>query len=112
MLSPLVVSRLEKAATDNVFDHALTPEGDWLVFASTQCPLRIWLGTFGDAVFLAAFSQQNVARALAEYGTSMAAPMPRAAAGGRTAPLGSCGRVRCWHVELSLHRNRCSRVDL
>lgn len=83
-LSPLVVSRLEKAATDNGFDHALTPEGDWLVFASTQCPLRIWLGTFGDTVFLAAFSQQNVARALAEYGTPMAAPMPKAAAGGCT----------------------------
>jgi len=36
------------------------------MFASTQCPLRIWVGTLGDAVFLAAFSQQNVARALGE----------------------------------------------
>lgn len=84
--SPLTLTRIEKAATDNGFDRALTPEGDWLVFVSTQCPLRVWLGTFGDAIFLAAFSQQNVARALGDYGTPMAAPMPRGAAGGRTVP--------------------------
>lgn len=85
-LSPILVSRLEKAATDNGFDQVLEPEGDWLVVASTQCPLRVWLGAFGDAVFLAAFSQQNVTRALGEYGTPMAAPMPNGAAGGRTVP--------------------------
>ncbi|MCL2726605.1 MAG: HNH endonuclease [Polyangiaceae bacterium] len=85
-LSPIVASRLEKAATDNGFDQGLEPEGDWLVFASTQCPLRVWLGVFGDVVFLAAFSQQNVARALGEYGMPIAAPMPKGAAGGRTVP--------------------------
>jgi len=31
-----------------------------LPFASTQCPLRIWLGSFGDATFLARSSQLNV----------------------------------------------------
>lgn len=81
-----MLTRLEKAATDNGFDQALAPEGDWLVFSSTQCPLRVWLGTFGDTVLLAAFSQQNVARALGDYGTPMVAPMPRGAAGGRTVP--------------------------
>jgi hypothetical protein len=55
-LSPIIVSRLQKAATDNGFDQELEREGDWLVFASTQCPLRVWLGAFGGAVFLAAFS--------------------------------------------------------
>ncbi|MBX3182794.1 MAG: HNH endonuclease [Polyangiaceae bacterium] len=85
-LSPLMLTRLEKAATDNGFDRALAPEGDWLVFASTQCPLCVWLGAFGDAVLLAAFSQLNVARALGEYGTPMVAPMPGGAAGGRTVP--------------------------
>ncbi len=85
-LSPILVSRLEKAATDNGFDQVLEPEGDWLVVASTQCPLRVWLGAFGDTVFLAAFSRQNVARALADYGTPMAAPMPKGAVGGRTVP--------------------------
>lgn len=83
-LSPILVSRLEKAAVDNGFDQELSHEGEWLRFASTQCPLRIWLGTFGDAVFLAAFSQSNVARALGEYGTPMAAPIPNGALGGRT----------------------------
>lgn len=83
LLSPILVSRLEKAATDNGFDQALEREGYWLVFASTQYPLRVWLGTFGDAAFLAAFSQQNVAGALAEYGTPMAAPMPKGAVAGR-----------------------------
>jgi putative restriction endonuclease len=85
-LSPILVSRLAKATTDNGFDLSLESDGDWLVFASTQCPLRVWLGAFGDAAFLAAFSQQNVARALGEYGTPMAAPMPKGAAGGRTVP--------------------------
>lgn len=85
-LSPVLISRLEKAATDNGFDQVLEPEGDWLVVASTQCPLRVWLGAFGDAILLAAFSQQNVTRALGEYGTPMAAPMPNGAAGGRTVP--------------------------
>lgn len=84
-LSPIVASRLEKAATDNGFDQTLAPEGDWLVFASTQCPLRVWLAALGDA-FLTAFSQRNVACALGDYGTPMAAPMPKSAAGGRVVP--------------------------
>jgi hypothetical protein len=82
--SPIIASRLEKAAADNGFDRELPREGPWLAFASTLCPLRIWLGTFSDAVFLAAFSQENVARALGDYGTPMAAPLPGGAAGGRT----------------------------
>jgi putative restriction endonuclease len=83
-LSPVIASRLEKAAVDNGFDQELPREADWLGFASTQCPLRLWLGTFGDAMFLAAFSQQNVALALGEYGTPIAARRPTGALGGRT----------------------------
>ena len=83
-LSPVIASHLEKTAVDNGFDRELPRQGDWLVYASTQCPLQIWLGTFGDAVFLATFSQLNVARALGAYGTPMAAPLPRGAQGGRT----------------------------
>ncbi|WP_044891136.1 HNH endonuclease [Myxococcus hansupus] len=85
-LSPLTQTRLEKAAMDNGFDRQLPQEGGWLVFASTQCSLRVWLDAFGDAVFLSAFSQHNVSRALGEYGTPMVAPMPKGAAGGRTVP--------------------------
>lgn len=65
-LSPIVVSRLAKAATDNGFDQEIECEGGWLAFASTQCPLRVWLGALGDAVYVAAFSQENVARTLGE----------------------------------------------
>lgn len=85
-LSPIVVSRLEKVAADNGFDHELKREGDWLVFASTQCPLRVWLGVSGDAIFLAAFSQQNVALALGEYGEPMSAHIPVEAVAGRAVP--------------------------
>lgn len=85
-LSPIISSRLEKAATDNGFDQELERDGDWLVFASTQCPLQVWLGASGGAVFLAAFAQQNVARALGEYGTPMTVPPPRGAVAGRTVP--------------------------
>jgi putative restriction endonuclease len=82
-LSPVIASRLEKAAVDNGFDQELPREGDWLGFASTQCPLRLWLGFFG-AGFLAVFSQQNVALALGQYGPPIAAPLPTGGLGGRT----------------------------
>lgn len=85
-LSPIIVSRLEKAATDNGFDQELERQGDWLLFASTQCTLRVWLGVLGDAVFLAAFSQLNVARALGEYGAPMSEAIPTAAVAGRAVP--------------------------
>lgn len=83
-LSPVTITRLEKAAVDNGFDQELLRRGDWLCFASTQAPLRIWLSTFGEALFIAAFSQLHVARALGEYGTPMALPLPPGAVAGRT----------------------------
>lgn len=82
-LSPATVTRLEKVALDNGFDQELPREGEWLGFASTQAPLRLWLSTFGDAVFMAAFSQLHVSRAL-EHGTPMASPFPAGAVAGRT----------------------------
>ena len=42
-LSPVLLTRLEKAAVDNGFDQELPRQGDWLGFSSTQCPLRLWL---------------------------------------------------------------------
>lgn len=82
--SPATITRLEKAAVDNGFDLDLLGEQDWLGFASTQCPLRIWLRSAGDAAVHAAFSQQNVARALDQYGMPTPAPFPKGALGGRT----------------------------
>ena len=63
-LSPSVVTRLEKVATDNGFDRGLPPEIGWLSFASTQAPLKIWLTAVAENEFLVAFSQSNVARSL------------------------------------------------
>src|SRR5262245_20158177 len=83
-LSPVIISRLEKAAVDNGFDQELAREGDWLAFVSTQCPLRIWLGSLGDAGFTVAVSQQNVARSLGEYGAPTGTAFPPGAVGVRT----------------------------
>jgi putative restriction endonuclease len=84
-ISSVVASLIDKAAVDNGFDQELPREGDWLGFASTQCPLRIWLGTSGDGVFLAAFSHHNVTHALSGYGTLMAvSSLPKGAPGART----------------------------
>jgi hypothetical protein len=88
-LSPVVVSRLEKAAVDNGFDQELPQQTgeagavEWLGFASTQCPLRIWLGMTDDKGFVAALSQQNVARALTEFGTIFDGTLPVGAVDGR-----------------------------
>jgi putative restriction endonuclease len=85
-LSPIIVSRLEKAATDNGFDRELARSGDWLVFASTHCPLGVWLGAISNTGFLVGFSQRNVVGALGEYGAPTAAPMPTGAVAGCAVP--------------------------
>jgi putative restriction endonuclease len=77
------LARLEKAAVDNGFDQELPRQGEWLGFASTQAPLRLWLTALGESLFLAAFSQSNVARALSEHGTVFTSPLPPGACGAR-----------------------------
>ena len=76
-LPSAILSRLEKAAVDNGFDQELADDHAWLGFASTQCPLRIWLTLLEGGVYCAALSKMNVANALEEYGTQFASPMPR-----------------------------------
>ena len=78
-----VRTRLEKAATDNGFDLVLPQEGDWIAFASSHAPLRVWLTALGDALLLAAVSHANVARALADHGTSFVNPIPTGACAAR-----------------------------
>lgn len=84
VLTAATITRLEKVAADNGFDLELAREGDWLAFASTQAPLRIWLTSFGDELFAAALSQHNVVRALGDHGFDLSSPLPKGAAGGRT----------------------------
>jgi putative restriction endonuclease len=86
--SAILVSRLEKAATDNGFDRRLEAYGDWLVFASTQCPLLVWLGASDEGALLAAFSRQNVASALGEYGAPSTVAVPTGAGSVLSVPNG------------------------
>jgi hypothetical protein len=82
-LSPAVAARLEKAAIDNGFDQEFRiASSEWLSFSSTQSPLRIWLGMFGD-VLVMALSQQNVARALSDFGTVFDGVLPVGSSGAR-----------------------------
>lgn len=87
LASPVLITRLEKAAADNGFDRSLGRRGDWLGFASTQAPLRVWLSVFGEGVFMVGLSQSNVADSLGEYGTPMINPMPPGAVAGRTVSM-------------------------
>lgn len=80
--SSLTHTRLEKAATDNGFDQALAPEGDWLVFASSQCPLRVWLTASDDGSLVVALSLRNVAQAL-DHGAVIDRPLPEGAVSAR-----------------------------
>lgn len=82
-IPPVIASLMEKVAVDNGFDRELPPHDGWLSFASTQCPLRVWLGSSGKGVFVAAFSQQNVANALSGYGTLATASLPNVAPSAR-----------------------------
>lgn len=78
-----MVTRLEKAASDNGFDLYLAPDGDWLSFGSSHTPLRIWLTAHGEALLLVAVSQPNVWRSLVEQGAPFTNPLPVGASGAR-----------------------------
>ena len=73
-LSSSVASRLDKAAVDNGVDRELPTADEWLAFASTQCPLSIWLGMTMGAAFAIALSQHNVAVALGTFGELLGDP--------------------------------------
>ena len=84
MLAAVTVTRLEKAASDNGFDLWLPPDGDWLMFGSTQTSMRIWLTSLGESLVLVAMSRGNVLEVLAELGLPSAPPLPTGAAGALT----------------------------
>ena len=85
-LPPVIASRLEKAAVDNGFDRELPTVGGWLAFASTQCPLSIWLGMIPSGAFAVALSQHNVAVALGTLGEPSGEIRPTGAVGARVVP--------------------------
>ena len=79
-----LATRLEKTAVDNGFEQELLRQDDWLAFASSRVPLRIWLSVSADGRLLSAFSQDNVARALSDYSKPADVPMPPLAAAVRS----------------------------
>ncbi len=83
-VSPEIGILLEKAADDNGFDRPHSCLNGWLEFSSTHSPLRIWLAALSDELFLAAFSQAHVVRALGEHGIPLTSPLPEGALAGRT----------------------------
>jgi len=84
MLTPVAITRLEKAATDNGFDLDLGRVADWLHFGSSQTSMRIWITVVGESLFLVAASRADVLDALTDLGVIFTNPLPRGAAGARS----------------------------
>jgi putative restriction endonuclease len=84
MLTPISITRLEKAATDNGFDLGLGRTADWLHFGSSQTSMRIWLTAVGESLFLVATTRARVLDELAELGAAVTNPLPSGAAGVRS----------------------------
>lgn len=84
MLTPVTITRLEKAATDNGFDLDLGRATDWLHFGSSQTSMRIWLTAVGESLFLVAASRADVLDGLADLGVVFTNPLPSGAAGARS----------------------------
>src|SRR5262245_46616310 len=84
MLTPVAITRLEKAATDNGFDLDLGRTPDWLHFGSSQTSVRIWLAALEDSLFVVAFSRADVLDALETPGAVQTNRLPTGAAGARS----------------------------
>lgn len=85
-IDPATVTRLEKVAVDNGFDRELPRQADWLGFASTHAPLRLWLSTIPGPLLVAALSQRPVADALGDVGTPLNVALPSGATAARSVP--------------------------
>ena len=81
MLTPVAITRLEKAATDNGFDLELEHTTDWLSFGSSQASMRIWLTARGGSRFLAAMSRSDVLKGLDDLGVVFTDLLPSGAVG-------------------------------
>lgn len=61
MMSAITIILLHKAASDNGFDLSLNSSGNWLSFASSHAPIKLWLTTRDQSQFVAAFSDSELA---------------------------------------------------
>ena len=81
MLTPVAITRLEKAATDNGFDLEREHTSDWLSFGSSRTSMRIWLTARGESRFLAAMSRSDVLKGLDDLGVVFTDLLPSGAVG-------------------------------
>jgi len=79
MTSSMIETLLEKSALDNGFDLSLGKNGNFLGFASSHCPLKIWLSRVDGGVFSVAFSDKTLAREVMSMGLASNAELPTAA---------------------------------
>lgn len=70
------ITRMEKAAHDSGFDIFLSRHGDWISFASSRCPIKIWLMSGVGGLIIAAFSDELVSGELASYGVEWLEILP------------------------------------
>jgi len=81
-LSPLQLSELAKAATDQGFDLSPVEDGSWLLCRSTQFPERVWLSVT-DGRYQLASDSPRIVKELAGEGNAVAklASLPSDACG-------------------------------
>lgn len=93
-LTPVNITRLEKAAVDNGFDLDRGRDGGWLVFASSQVSLKIWLAAFGEAPYVVALSRHDVFDGLGGMGGPSSKPIPEGSVAAlRAADLNELNRM-------------------
>lgn len=80
------IERLALIAAEAGFDRPLSPVAEWLVFDSSQAPVRIWLTAEGPADLLVALSRSDVDRALEGIGSPSEASPPAGAVVVRAVP--------------------------
>lgn len=85
-ISVPIASLLEMAANKNGFDLEIAPARDWLGFASTKAPLKVWLTVRDEVDYVVALSQHKVSRALDDHGKLTIAPLPEGAVAARVVP--------------------------
>ncbi len=78
-LTPVDITRLEKAAVDNGFDLDRGRDGRWLAFASSHVSLTIWLAAFGESRYAVALSRHDVFDGLGGMEGTFSEPIPEGA---------------------------------
>lgn len=73
------IERLAQAAAEAGFDRPLSPVADWLVYDSSQAPVRLWLTAESPTDLLVALSRSDVDRALEGLGAPSEASPPTGA---------------------------------